>query len=156
MNSRKQPPKSNRDGENEEYLEWRAPQGEELPTSARKITRMELTAREAKSIFLEKVDTKGIAFIDRWEQEVNTKCQGKAWAELIREAGGIKDPGATQPRKTLYHKTVEESLHTKMPICKLRAEKNKTNRVANRGHKKEIIEILSRLSDLEASARGIA
>jgi hypothetical protein len=36
----------------------RGPQGEELPTSAWKITRMEQAAREAKGIFLEQVNTK--------------------------------------------------------------------------------------------------
>jgi hypothetical protein len=134
----------------------RGPQGEELPTSARKITRMEQAAREAKGTFLEQVDTKGKEVIDRWEREVNTKRQGKAWAELIQEADGIRDPGATQPRKTLYHKTVEEAWRTKMLISKLRADKNETSRVENRGHKKELTEILSRLSNLEASARRIA
>ena len=117
---------------------------------------MEQVAREAKGTFLEQVDTKDKADIDRWEWEVNTKRQGKSWVELIQEADGLRDPGATQPRKTLYHKTVEEAWHTKMLICKLRAEKNETNGVTNRGCKKEIIEILSRLSDLEANARGIA
>jgi hypothetical protein len=34
---------------------------------------MEQAAREAKGTFLEQVDTKGKAFIDRWEQEFNTK-----------------------------------------------------------------------------------
>jgi len=68
---------------------------------------------------------------------------------------GIRDLGATQPRTTLYHKTVEEAWRTKMLIRKLRADKNETSRVANRGHKKELTEILSRLSNLEASARRI-
>jgi hypothetical protein len=36
------------------------------------------------------------------------------------------------------------------------ADKNETNRVANHGHKKEFIEILSCLSNLEAIARRIA
>jgi hypothetical protein len=109
----------------------RGPQGEELPTSAQKITRMEHVAREAKGTFLEKVDTKGKEIIDRWEREVNTKCQGKAWVELIQEADAIRDLGATQPKKTLYHKTMEEAWHTKMLICKLRAENNETSRVEN-------------------------
>jgi hypothetical protein len=45
----------------------RGPQGEELPTSARKITRMEQAAREAKGTFLVQVDPKGKAIIDKWE-----------------------------------------------------------------------------------------
>jgi hypothetical protein len=77
----------------------RRPQGKELPTSTRKITRMEQADREAKGTFLEQVDTKGKVVINRWEREVNTKRQGKAWAELIQEADRIRDPGATQPRK---------------------------------------------------------
>jgi hypothetical protein len=52
----------------------RAPQGEELPTSSQKITRMEQAAKEAKGTFLEQVDSKGKVVIDRWEREVNTKC----------------------------------------------------------------------------------
>jgi hypothetical protein len=43
-----------------------------------------------------------------------------------------------------------------MLISKLRADRNETSRVENRGHKKELTEILSRLSNLEASARRIA
>jgi hypothetical protein len=52
----------------------RGPPKVEPPTSARKITRMEQVAREAKCTFLEQVDTKGKEVIDKWEQEVNTKC----------------------------------------------------------------------------------
>jgi hypothetical protein len=51
-------------------------------------------AKEAKGTFLEQVDTKGKAVIDRWEREFNNKRQGKAWGELIKEADGIRDPGA--------------------------------------------------------------
>jgi hypothetical protein len=50
---------------------------------------------------------------------------------------------------------MEETWHTKMLISKLRDDKNETSRVANCGHKKELIEILSRLSNLEANARRI-
>jgi hypothetical protein len=49
-------------------------------------------AREAKGTFLEQVDTKGKAVIDRWERKLNNKRQGKAWGELIKEADGIRDP----------------------------------------------------------------
>jgi hypothetical protein len=134
----------------------RPPQGKELPMSTWKITRMEQATREAKGTFHEQVDPKGSMVIDRWEREVNTKRQGKAWVELIQEADGIRDPGATQPNTTLYKKMVEESWHTKMMISKLRAEKNDTSRVENRGHKKELTKILSYLNNLEASARRIA
>jgi hypothetical protein len=85
-------------------------------------------AREAKGTFLEQVDTKGKAFIDRWEREFNNKRRGKAWGELIKEADRIRDPGATQPRKTLYHKMVEEAWWKKMMISRLRAEKRETSK----------------------------
>jgi flagellar motility protein MotE (MotC chaperone) len=116
---------------------------------------MEQAAREAKGTFLEKVDTNSKVVIDKWEREVNTKHQGKAWVELIQEADGIRDPGATQPRKTFYQKMVEEDWCTKLMISKLRDDKNETSRVENRGHKKDLIGILSCLSNLEANARRI-
>jgi hypothetical protein len=134
----------------------RGPQGEALPTSARKITRVEQAAREAKGTFLTQVDPKGKAVIDRWEREVNNKRQGKDWEELIQEADGIKDPGTTQPRMTLYQKTVEEAWRTKMLIGKLKADRKETSREAIRGHKKELTKIMNRLSNLEAIARRIA
>jgi hypothetical protein len=46
--------------------------------------------------------------IGRWEREINTIHKGKSWTKLIQEENGIKDPGATQPRTTLYHKKMEE------------------------------------------------
>jgi hypothetical protein len=85
-------------------------------------------AREAKGTFLEQVDTKGKVVIDRWEREFNNKRQGKYWGELIKEADGIRDPRATQPRKTLYHKMVEEAWWKKMMISKLRDEKRETSK----------------------------
>jgi hypothetical protein len=69
---------------------------------------------------------------------------------------GIRDPRATQPRTTLYQKTVEEAWHKKLLISKMRADRNETSRVENHGHKKELTEILSHLNNLEASARRIA
>jgi hypothetical protein len=45
----------------------RGPQGEELPTSAQNITRMEQATREAKGTFLVQVDPKCKVVIDRWE-----------------------------------------------------------------------------------------
>jgi hypothetical protein len=42
-----------------------------------------------------------------------------------------------------------------MSISKLRADKNETSRVANYGHRKELTEILSCLSNLEANAKRI-
>jgi hypothetical protein len=134
----------------------RGPQGKEPPTSARRITRMEQAAREAKGTFLTQVDPKGKAIINRWEREINTTRKGKAWTELIQEADGIRDPGATQPRTTLYHKTVEEAWRTKMLIGKMNADRKETSREAIRDHKKVLTEILSHLSNLEASAKRLA
>jgi archaellum component FlaC len=51
---------------------------------------------------------------------------------------------------------VEEYWGTKMLISNMRDGKSETSRVENRGHKKELTQIMSRLSNLEASARRIA
>jgi hypothetical protein len=87
----------------------RSPQGNEPLTSPWRITRMEQAARDAKNTFHMLVEPKGKTTITRWEKEINAKCKGKAWEELIQEADWITDPGATQPRETLYHKTVERA-----------------------------------------------
>jgi hypothetical protein len=73
----------------------RGPQGKEPPSSARRITRMEQVAREAKGTFLTKVDPKGKAIINRWEREINTTRKGKACTKLVKEADGIRDPRDT-------------------------------------------------------------
>jgi hypothetical protein len=83
---------------------------------------MEQAAKEAKGIFLTQVDPKGKTIINRWKREVNITHKGKAWTKLIQEADGIRDPGATQPRRTLYHKTVEEAWRTKNLIGKMNAD----------------------------------
>jgi len=56
----------------------RGPQGKESTTSARRITRMEQAAREAKGTFLTQVDPKGKAIINRWEREINTTGRSKS------------------------------------------------------------------------------
>jgi len=76
--------------------------------------------------------------------------------ELIQEVDGIRDPGATQSKTTLYHKTVEEAWRTKMLIGKMNADQKETSRDAIRDHKKVLTEILSRLSNLEASEKRLA
>jgi hypothetical protein len=133
----------------------RGPQGNEPPPSIQRMTRMEQAAREAKSTFLTQVDTKGKTIIKRWEREINTTRKGKAWTKLTQEAGGIRDPGATQPRTTLYHKTVEEAWRTKMLIGKMCVDRKETNRMETRDQKKVLTGILSRLSNLEASAKRL-
>jgi hypothetical protein len=94
--------------------------------------------------------------IDRWEREVNTTCQGKYWVELIQEEDGIRVPRSKQLRTTLYQKIVEEAWCTKILIGNLSADRKETNREVVWVHKKVLTEILSHLSNLEASARRIA
>jgi hypothetical protein len=134
----------------------RSPQGKEPLTSPRRITRMEQAARDAKGTFHTLVEPKGKATITRWEKEINAKRKGKAWEELIQEADWITDPGATQPRETLYHKMVEMAWRTKMLIGKVSSERKDASRKDNKDHKKLLKEILSRLSNLEASTKWLA
>jgi hypothetical protein len=56
------------------------------------MTRIEQVARDARSTFLEKVDTKGKSIIKRWEGEIKNARRGKAWSTLTQEAGGIWTP----------------------------------------------------------------
>jgi hypothetical protein len=134
----------------------RGPQGKEPPLSARRMTRIEQAAREAKSTFLMKVDTKGKTTIKRWEREINNARRGKSWSQITQEAGGIRDPGATQPRITLYHRTVEEAWRTKMLIGKMCAARSETNRTESKEQKKERTGIRNRLSNLEAGVKRLA
>jgi hypothetical protein len=57
--------------------------------------------------------------------------------------------GATQPRETLYHKTVEMEWLTKMMIDKVSSKMEETKREDNSDHKKMLDEILSRFNSLE-------
>jgi hypothetical protein len=101
----------------------RAPQVKEPPQSTRRKTRIEQAAKEAKSTFHMTIDTKGKKIIKRWEGEINNAHRGKSWSTLTQEEGGIRDPRATQPRLTLYHKTMEEAWRTKMMIGKMCADR---------------------------------
>jgi hypothetical protein len=116
---------------------------------------MEEAAREAKGTFLTQVDPKGKVIINRWEREINTTCKGKASKELIQEVDGLKDPRATHPRTTLYHKMVEETWRIKMLIGKMNTDWKETHREAIRDHKKVLTKILSRLSNLKAIAKRL-
>jgi hypothetical protein len=133
----------------------RGPQGKEPLTSPWRITRMEQAAREAKSTFLTQVDPKGKAIVTKWEKEINTTHKRKAWKDLIQEADGISNLGATQPITTLYHRTMEEAWCTKLLIGKINFDREETSRKASRDHKKLLTKIRSRLSNLEASAQRI-
>jgi hypothetical protein len=77
------------------------------------------------------------------------KRKGKTWDALTQEADWVTDPGATQPRETLYHKTVEMAWKTKMLIGKVSSEREDARRENNKEHTKLLNEILSRLSSLE-------
>jgi len=68
---------------------------------------------------------------------------------LIQEADWVIDLGATQPRETLFHKTVEMAWLTKMMIGKVSLEMEDARREDNKELKKMLEEILSRLSSLE-------
>jgi hypothetical protein len=98
---------------------------------------------------------KGKATITRWEKEINAKCKGKAWEELIQEEDWITDPGAMQPRETLYHKTVEMAWRTKMLIGKVSSKRKDASLKDNKDHKKMLKEIQSRLNNLEASTKRL-
>ena len=84
-----------------------------------------------------KVDTKGKTIIKRWEGKINNDRRGKAWSTLTQEAGGIRDPGTTQSRITLYHRMVEESWRTKMLIGNMYVNQGETNRTETKEKKKE-------------------
>jgi hypothetical protein len=111
-------------------------QMEENPISHRRISRMEQAARDAKGTFQALVEPKGKATITRWEKEITAKRKGKAWEELSQEADWITDPGTTQSRETLYHKTVEMAWQTKMLIGKVSTEKKAASRKGNKAKKK--------------------
>jgi hypothetical protein len=133
----------------------RGPQGKEPPLSAQRMTRIEQVAREAKSTFLMKVCTKEKTTIKRWEREINNIRRGKSWSQITQEARGIREPGATQPRITLYHRMVEEAWRTKMLIGKMCAAQSETNRTESKEQKKESKGILNRLSNLEAGVKRL-
>jgi hypothetical protein len=61
----------------------------------------------------------------------------------------ITDQGATQPRETLYHKTMEMAWLTKMMIGKVSSEIEEARQEDNTDHKKMLDKILSHLSNLE-------
>lgn len=84
-----------------------------------------------------------------WEKEIKEKRKGKAWDALAQEADWVIYSGATQPRETLSHKTMEMAWLTKMMIGKVSSEMEETRQEDNSDHKKMLDEILSRLSSIE-------
>jgi hypothetical protein len=68
---------------------------------------------------------------------------------LVHEADWVINPEATQPRETLFHKTVEIAWITKMMIEKVISESEEARQVENKENKIRMGEILCRLSSLE-------
>jgi hypothetical protein len=68
---------------------------------------MEQAAKDAEGTFHTLVAPKGKATINRLEKEIQRNRKGKTWDALTQETNWVTDPGATQPRETLYHKTME-------------------------------------------------
>jgi hypothetical protein len=75
------------------------------------------------------------------------------WEELSQEADWITDPGTTQARETLYHKTINMAWRTNMLIGKVSVKKKVVIQKGNKDQKKLLKEILSRLNNLDASTK---
>jgi hypothetical protein len=97
----------------------RNPLGKEVQISPQWVSRMEEAAKDAEGTFQTLVASKGKTVITHWEKEIKEKHKGKAWDALAQEADWVTDSGATQPRETLYHKTMEMAWLTKMMIDKV-------------------------------------
>jgi hypothetical protein len=79
---------------------------------------MDQATKDVEGTFQTLVASKGKETINHWEKEIKENRKGKAWDALAQEA----DLGATQPRETLYHKTMEMAWLTKMMIDKVSSE----------------------------------
>jgi hypothetical protein len=110
---------------------------------------MEQAAKDAKGTFHTLVAPKGKGTITQLEKAIKEKCKGKTSDVLAQEADWVTDPGATQPKETLYHKTMEMAWQTKMLIGKVSSERDDTRRENNKEHTKLLNKILRHLSSLE-------
>jgi hypothetical protein len=110
---------------------------------------MEQATKDTEDTFYTLVAPKGKATITRWEKEIKEKRKGKAWDALTQEAVWVTDPGAMQPRETLYHKMMDMAWLTNMMIDKLSSEMEDSRVEDNKEHKKLLNEILSHLNSLE-------
>jgi hypothetical protein len=79
---------------------------------------MKQATKEVEGTFQTPVTPKGKETITYWEKEIKEKSKGKAWDALAQEADWVTDLGGTQPRETLYQKTIEMAWITKMMIGK--------------------------------------
>jgi hypothetical protein len=77
------------------------------------------------------------------------KCKGKTWDALTQEGDWVTNPGATQPKETLYHKMVEMTWKTKMLIGKVSSEREDARWENNKQHTKLLNKVLRHLSSLE-------
>jgi hypothetical protein len=102
------------------------------------------------------VAQKGKATITRWEKEIKSKREGKAWDALTQEADWVTNPGATQPKETLYHKMMEMAWLTKMMIDKVSSKREDARLEDKKEHKKLLNEILSHLSSLKTITKLLA
>jgi hypothetical protein len=101
----------------------RNPPRKEVMNSLRQLKRMAHVVKDAEGTFQTQVAPKGKETITRWEKELKNKYKGKAGDALVQEADWVTDPGATQPRETLFHKIVEMAWLTKMMIGKVISER---------------------------------
>jgi hypothetical protein len=124
-------------------------EGKEVSNNSRRLTRMEQATKDAEGTFQTLVAPKGKVNITRWEKELKDKRKGKAWDALVQEADWVTDPGATQPKETLYHKTVEMAWLTKMMIGKVNSEMEEAMQEDNRENKTMLDEILRCISSME-------
>jgi hypothetical protein len=123
--------------------------GKEVMNSPRWVSRMEQEANDAEGTFQTMVVLKGKATITCWEKEIKEKRKVKAWDAMAQEADWVTDLGATHPRETLYHKTMEMVWLNKMMIGKVSSEMEHAIWEDNKEHKKMLDKILSRLNSLE-------
>jgi hypothetical protein len=124
-------------------------QGKGTLNNPRRVSRMDQAAKDAEGTFHTLVAPKGKATITWLEKVINEKRKGKRWDALAQEADWVTDPGAMQPRETLYHKTVEMEWQTKMLIGKVSSEREDARQENNKEHTKLLNEILRHLRSLE-------
>jgi hypothetical protein len=127
----------------------RIPLGKDIPESSRRLTRIEQVAREVENTFHTLVSPKGKATVNKWEEEIKEERSGKEWGEIAQEAEWITDLGATRPRETLYHKTIEMTWFTKMLIGKVKSDREEARQEDHREVKTMLDEIQRRISGLE-------
>jgi hypothetical protein len=110
---------------------------------------MELSVKDVEGTFHTRVAPKGKATIARLEKEIKENRKGKTRDSLTREGDWVTDPGATQPRESLYHKMMEMVWKTKMLIGKVSSKREDVRQESSKEHTKLLNEVLRHLSRLE-------